>query len=307
VLASSVSVSSTEVWAARTGDLPRAWVEAGLEATPSRGIAMVENDSTAAGMILVTAIEGARPDVSLLVKQRVFEGWRTRRELGRVDSSAQLFGARPITWEVGVLPVPAQYRAHIGLPLGRLVEHDSAVDGGDIAASARALVRLFDHGSVSDPAATSVFAQALNVIGRTALERGDLASAMLAYDAALAVHPRFARGWINRGAVAAAAGDYAVAIADTEQGLRLEPNHEIGLVNLARYYLRADRDEDARGIVVRLREARPKNASGPALEGLIEARAGNLEAARALSSQALAMDARNVDALGLADQLERSR
>jgi tetratricopeptide (TPR) repeat protein len=293
------------VWAARSGDLPRRWAEAGLDATPPRGIAMVENDSTAAGMILATAIEGARPDVSVLVKQRIAQMWRTDRELGRVGGDARLFGTRPITWEVGVLPVPAGYRAVPGLPLARLVRGGDETPG-DLGAVAGRLIELFDHPSAADPAAARVLAQALNVIGRIALERGDYATATRAYDAAIAVAPRFARAWVNRGSVAAAQRDYRAAVHDTEEALRHEPNHEVGLVNLARYYLHQDRDEDARRIVARLRAAHTDNASGPALAGLLEARAGDLGAARVLATRALEMDPGNVDARGLIRQLERS-
>jgi hypothetical protein len=310
VLAVSVaSVSAGQVWAARTGDLPRGWAEAGLDATPSRGIAMVENDSTASAMIFSSAIEHARPDVSVIVKQRSVEGWRTRRILSRVDPRAALFGGRPLTWELGLLPPPAGYRLEIGMPLARLVPATESASGsvvpGELDAVARRLIQLFDHRSAADPAATLTLAQALNVIGRVALERGDNPTAARAYDAALAVYPRFARAWVNRGAVAAARGDFTAAIADTEQALRLAPNHEVGLVNLSRYYIRLDRDGDATRVVARLRDAHPRNASGLALAGLIAARAGKLDEARRLVEKALAIDRSNVDAVGLARQLGR--
>lgn len=299
----ALSVSAGPVWAARTGDLPRRWAEAGFDATPPRGIAMVENDSTAATMIFAGAIEHARPDVSVMVKQRSAEGWRLRRVLARVDPEAVLFGARPIAWELGTLPPPSAYRAQVGVPLARLVPSATAPSAGDLDGAARALVRIFDHPSAGDPAAALMLAQGLNVLGRVALERGDHAAAARAYDAALAVYPRFARGWINRGAVAAARRDLQAAVADTEQGLRLEPNHEIGLVNLGRYYLALERDDDARRVIARLREVHPRNASGPALAGVVAARAGELEAARTLVEQALALDAQNADAVRLAGQL----
>ena len=293
--------------AARTGDLPRAFAQASLDETPPRGIAMVTNDSTSAGLIFLTAIEGARPDVTVIVRQRSSERWRVRRllDLAAPDGHGQpaIVGARPMTWELGAESPPPGYRIALDAPLGHLVPAGATAPELGAGAAAAKLARLFDRPASRDASARRTLSHALSMIGRIALQRNDVAGAERALDAAVRVDPRYARALVNRGAVAAARGDLEAAVDFTERALAVEPNLVIARINAARYLIGLGRDADARSDVDRVRRLHPDNASALALLGVLEARAGHLDRAAELTQRALAIDPNNRDALSLQAQL----
>ncbi len=293
--------------AARTGDLPRAFAQACLDETPPRGLALVTNDSTAAGLIFLTAIEGARPDVTVIVRQRSREGWRVRRllDLAAPDGHGQagIVGARPMTWELGPEPLPRGYRLVLDAPLAHLMPAGAASPGGSADAAAARLARLFDDPSARDASARLALGHALSQVGRIALQRGDTAGAARALDAAVGVDPRYPPALVNRGAVAAARGDLAAAVGFTERAVAEDPNLVIARINAARYLIGLGRDGAARVHVERVRRLHPDNASAVALLGLLEARAGHLERAANLAERALAIDPANRDAQSLRQQL----
>jgi tetratricopeptide (TPR) repeat protein len=300
---------SQDVWAASRGDLARAWGEAGLAQTPVRGVALAENDSTAATMIYLYSIEQARPDAVVMARQRALrDRWRLvalmERTAAGVDRDDVPYGGRPVAVEVGSLPPLAGFRTAIGIPLARAYgPGEAGAEPGDVAAAAVRLRRLMRGRAADDRAARVTFGHALNVLGRTAFARRQLELAETLYAAAVAVAPTYARAHVNRGAVAAARGDVDAAIAHTEIALDLEPNQRVGLINISRYYISAGRDADARRAVDRLRAIAPDDASGLALAGLLDARAGRIDRARELAQRALAIDADNLDARSLASQL----
>ncbi len=299
----AASVSWSPVWAASSGDLPRRWSEGALAETPPRGLIVVTNDSSAAGLIFLTAIEEARPDVAVLVRQQMRgEPARTRRILARSAPgmpAASVFGSgRPITWETGGRPPPPEFAVVAGAPMSRLAPAGvvRTEGSGDVRRAALRLLDLFDHPSAKDRSANLLLAHTLNSLGRIAQERGDLAAAVRAYDAAIAVRPRFARALVNRGVAAAASGDFEAAIRYTERALGSSPNHEIALVNLARYSMKLGHDDVARSSIDRALDLDPNRADAWAIRGVLDARAGDYAHAREALGRALELDPQNADA-----------
>ncbi len=311
VLAVSALVASwAPVTAAAAGDLPRAWSQHALDETPPRGIALVVNDSTAAGLLYRTAIEQARPDVAVLVRQQMRgDPERTRAVLRRSapgqGAAAELWGPRPKVWELGYDEPPPEYVAVAAAPLARLAPAGTGYRGADVDRAARALLAEFAAPGARDRVAVQVLAQALGSLGVLAHDHGDLEVAIRAYDAALAVDPGFARALVNRGAAAAATGDFRAAIRFTERALAIEPNHVTGLLNAARYYLRLDDDDDARRRVDRALALAPGRAAAWALAGILDARSGNFERARRRLERALALDPGQPDAISALEQLDQ--
>jgi len=308
-----VVVSWSPVWAASSGDLPRRWSQSALDETAARGLLLVTNDSSAAGLIYLTTVEAARPDVAVLVQQHMWvQPERTRRILARSAPGAKATGifesGRPITWEVGRRPPPQGLAIVAGAPMCHLVPAASRPAGSaDVRRAALALLELFHDPSAVDRAANTLLAHALNALGRVAHARGDIEEAARAYDAAIAVRPRFARALVNRGVAAAASGDFEGAIAYTERALAIEPNHELGLINLARFEMALHRDDEARASIERALELAPKSAEAWAIAGILDARAGNLTRARKRLQRALELDPEEPDARRAIELLDEGK
>lgn len=328
-------MSLGEIGPASSGDLPRRWAEASLDATPPRGVALVQNDSTASGLIYVTVVENARPDVAVMVRQHLFDGERTRAMLvdsgsrdvdevrGRVAPGGWLDAivalGRPISWEVGIDDVPHGTELVAGAPLARLArdaeEHEALAREGrsDMRAALGTLIDIFAHSSQRDMEAERVHASALTALGRQAYGRGDLELAELLFAMATEVRPEHAPAWVNRGVVAAARNDMTAAIAHTERALAVNPNRVGALVNVARYYLQAGHaggaggDRRAREHIERALRLDPARPDAWALAGLVELRAGNIERALERLRRALALEPQNPDALDILRQLEQAR
>lgn len=204
-------VSVPAVWPASapggSREVPRAWAEAALAATPPRGLALVQDRALAAGLVYATAIEGARPDVVALVRRRLGdEGYaraaraRVGLEAGAVNVedpiAALLSQARPVAWELGPDGLPPGMAARIATPLVTLVPADRvSLDPASrrraLAAAARAVGAIFTGPGSRDRIARQVHARALVALGRLASERGEPALAEeLMRLAGRAVHAR---------------------------------------------------------------------------------------------------------------------
>jgi hypothetical protein len=164
-------------------DAPRGWAEAALAATPPRGLALVQTDSTAAGLLYLTEVEGARPDVAVVDRRRLGDHAYVRAALARsgVDTRGLEDGAednhgiawllargRPVAWELGRDPVPGDRDVRMGVPLALVTSRRDvgrASGRRDLAAAAEALDRLFAGAGGRDRVARRVQARA-----RAALE-----------------------------------------------------------------------------------------------------------------------------------------
>jgi tetratricopeptide (TPR) repeat protein len=308
-------------------DAPRAWAEAALAATPPRGLALVQYDSTAAGLLYLTEVEHARPDVAVLVRQFLVDpeyvraalarGGVDSRELDRVpgrglDPAATLgwiLGqGRPVAWELGRDGVPAGMDVRNGAPLARLVPATGAVDRAServaIAAAAQALARIFAGAGGLDRIARREHARALTALGRSAYGLGDLGLAVEILQRALVVRPSHVPALVNLGVVAAHAGDFDAAVQYTERAVTLAPAHVVARVNVTRYLMQLDQDRRAEEHIEHALRLDPRHAAAWALAATLDMRADRRERGLQRLGRALALDPRDADALALRGQLD---
>lgn len=310
-------VSMPQVFAASSGDLPRAHVEASLDAVPPRGIALVQSDSMAAGMIYLTTVEMSRPDVAVIARQHLLgDAERTRAMLERSggDSLADeiddpwtwvLSSGRRIAWELGNDPTPYGWTLDVGAPMSRLVKGDEGLRG-DAVAAAKRVHELFDHPSWRDRTARRMYAVALTNLGRVAYGRGDVDGAASLFEQALAVRPEHVVALINRGVIAARRRDFERALELTERALIHEPNRVAALINAGRYSIRLADDDAARGYLDRALGLAPDNASALALSALLDLRAGDPDSARARLERAEKSNPRNPDLVDVKRQWQQN-
>jgi hypothetical protein len=191
----AAAVSLPAVWAASAPagdpadvpDVPRAWAEAALAGTPPRGLALVSSTSLASGLLYLTAIEAARPDVAVVDRRRLDDHAYVRAALGSsgvdtrdlddrapAETLAWLLGrGRPVGWELGRDAVPAGRDVRPGVPLALLTgrrESDTPHGGRrGLARAAAALDRLFAGAGGRDRIAQREYARARAALG---LRRG---------------------------------------------------------------------------------------------------------------------------------------
>lgn len=341
-------VSLPAVWpASAPGDsveVPRAWSEAALAQTPIRGVALVQNDSTAAGLMFLSVSEDARPDVAALVRQHLVDMERTRAVLARSGSDAaavdridaanplaSILGidgggreaggreagglGRPVSWEIGLEGLPPVPELVIGSPLVRLVPAGAgaprarvqADDRRDLTAAAASVTSLFAGAGGRDRNARSTHAQALTSLGRVAHAYGDAGMADLLYEWALAAHPGHVAALVNRGVMAAGRGDWPAAIDWTERALRIDPTRAAARINAVRFHIQANRDEDARAHLAEALRLAPRHAGAWALAAVLDLRAGHPARAREHLRRARELDPTDPDVVHLVEQLNRQR
>lgn len=274
--------------AVRRVEAPRAWAEAALGAAPARAIALAQSDSLAANLLWLGEVEGARPDVAVLVRQHLWDLPRdgavlaaagVRFEAARPSEALAALArtGRAILWEVGTDRMPPELRI-VPFP-----------------ASLETIRRVFSRGSADEPTRRA-HAVALTALGRLAFVRGALAEARRLFAAARAADPDHAASGVNLAVVADREGDVAGAARLVESVLARRPNHPVALVNAVRYHLRLGDDDAARRLAERAIRVAPRRADAWALLGVVEARAGRREAARRAFERALAIDPDEPDA-----------
>ncbi len=173
----------------------------------------------------------------------------------------------------------ARAPAHLA---ARTIEVDLLLRQGraiDAVGVAQSLVR--DHGG-------SVFAH--QTLGTARMAAGDMAGAVAAYDAAIALDASHVPAWIARGALRGAAGDLPASIADFEVACRLQPGAREPRIRLALANLQRNDGPAARPILAGLVAEFP--ADPAAWRGLAEAEelCGRIEPAIAARERAVALD-----------------
>ena len=135
--------------------------------------------------------------------------------------------------------------------------------------------------------------------GRIAAQRGDVAAALAAYDAAIAANARFAPALANRASLKQARQDYGGALADYDAAIAINPQLTPALAgrcwtrvlqedgDIAR--ARADGDAAAAGD--------PRNVNGQLCRGLLQLRASEWAGAQASYEAALEVEPGNPAAL----------
>lgn len=232
MLVPPVIVSAPELAAGAKSDAARRFAEAALDATGARGVLLTRSDSLSAGVLFAQVVEGARPDVRWLVRQRG----------GSVGQGA---GDREIVWEPGEDPMPkgmAVEARGVVVALGQATENRKQEPGdgnggknGDVRRAGARVVGMASEGG--DSLAARTWAHALVGLGRIAYGRRDVKLALELFDTAIAVRPEHVEALVNRGVALSVMGRLEDAARVTEQALALEPNRVRALVNAARYRL----------------------------------------------------------------------
>jgi lipoprotein NlpI len=112
--------------------------------------------------------------------------------------------------------------------------------------------------------------------GAILLERGDLDRALADLEAAIALDPRNAMAIANRGIVLGQKGEFARAIADFDTASRLAPNFVKPLANLGFAHFAQGDFQAAAADFAKLGETEPKHAYAALWRYIAQARDGNI-------------------------------
>ena len=279
-------------------DLPRDLSEEAFRTTRANAVLITQSDSLSAGTLYLSAVEGARPDVALVVLPMLGDRERVATELRRSGSKEfvtpsapeQVFEAiaktrRPVFWERGALPVPANSSLRQGALVSELTEGEAS--GGSIHESLKRLQIVFDHPGRRDRVARRILAAALTNLGRSALQGGESEFARELFEAAIEIRPEHSSARVNLGILYSRAGDIEAAAEVTERALRDEPNRHNALVNAARYRLALGDLEVAETHASRALRVSPSEASAWMIAGLVDVQQARLPRARLRLQEAL--------------------
>jgi tetratricopeptide (TPR) repeat protein len=223
-----------------------------LAQAPPRALVLVSSDDLAAGSGYEQIVAGARPDVTVLVRQQLWDATevaaRARRGGGEVHAQGRLrrlvddeLPARAILWEPGLDTPPSALEPDV--PLYRLRAVAPPLP------SPRPLVARIDAllAPGRDPTVQKLWSAQLSDLGRVYLGRNDLPRAAALFEAARAVRPHDAVAAIDLAVARARQGDVAGALALVDDVLAREPERLVARMNAGRYRLRlGDLDGAAR-------------------------------------------------------------
>jgi tetratricopeptide (TPR) repeat protein len=228
------------------------WSEAALQEAPPRALVLVTSDDLAAGALYEQIVAGARPDVTVLVRQQLWDAIevaaRARRGGGEVRPESRLrrlvddeLAARAVLWEPGLDAPPLPVEPDV--PLDRLRASVAPLPSPrPLATRLEALLA-----PARDPTVRKLLSAQLSDLGRVYLARSDLPRAAALFEAARGVRPGDAVAAIDLAVVRAHEGDFAGALALVDDVLAREPGRLVARLNAGRYRLRlGDLDGAAR-------------------------------------------------------------
>jgi tetratricopeptide (TPR) repeat protein len=246
------------------------WTRAALD-LPPRALLLATSDDLAAGALYEQVVAGARPDVTVLVRQQLADRGELERRLRRAgdevappdprrDPLAALLAAelprRTVAWEVG--PDGPPFGALTpGVPVALLRREPTAPP------PPRPLVARVEQllSPRRDPLARRLASSALAALGRTYLVGGALAPAVALLQTAVAVDAAASGAAIDLGVALARGGDFAGARRVVEALLSRAPLHQIARVNAGRYALTLG---DLDGAARHFEEAARRDPNDPA-------------------------------------------
>ena len=281
-----------------------ALLDAAAAAAPIDAILMVSSDNLAAGLAYRQVVEGARPDLAVIVRQHVaykssvgpvkrrrpfaLPRWQPGHQLAEIS---HLQGRWPILWEwsagldSAVRPRSLQpqfplFSRGVGTkaqmfdgPLKRL----DAMVGRQNFIAVRSLASLRTDWAQFLLTQNKVEQATEQLLKTTQLE------------------PENPKRWNNLGAAFSRLGNLDHAISATEHALILQPTDPITRTNLARYRLAKGEIKAAEELLIAVVSDRP-TASAWALLGTIAGNRGDLDMARRYFIKALILDPTQSDA-----------
>ncbi len=289
-------------------DLPRAASEAAFGPVAPGAVILTQSDSTAAASIYLHEIEGARPDVAVLVLPMISDLETVREvlnatappghELPTLQAPALVAiaqSARPMYWESGPIGTPANTSLLVGPMLSRLVPR--AQGALELASAVAALRKVYSQPGHRDRSARRALANQLTNLGRLAFADGQLESAGRLFEDALDTQASHAAAWVNLGVLYSQEGQLEKAALVTEKALSYEPNRPLALVNAARYRMLLHEDAAALQHAERALRVDPKSPSSWKIAGLVDLQAGRLDSAATRLRRALAMAPEDAEAV----------
>ncbi|MCS6914016.1 MAG: DUF2723 domain-containing protein [Myxococcales bacterium] len=242
--------------------LPLRWARGALDQLPPRGLALTQSDDLSALLLYEQAVAGDRPDVTVLVRQFLWDGAYISRMLARGDSrwldaaSVNLFRAQPeaeqvhgapallrrlveraphrVGWEPSpeeAPPVPFS----LGVPLFRLGSADNLpADPSGLLDHMAALLSEPGGKLPDEPVLRTLGARAVLRLAEVYLQRHQPQAQPLV-ELALRLDPELDAAEIAQGVLRARAGDLRGALAAVERVLVRNPDHVTAHLNAARY------------------------------------------------------------------------
>jgi Flp pilus assembly protein TadD len=236
-----------------------AWTRAALAQAGPRALVLTSSDDLSAGALYAQGVTGARPDVTALVRQQLWDGklvaqriahagsevhaldpWRSRSIAERERDEAAMLRAlvrgelprREIWWEPGSdSPPVARDTVEPAVPLFHLSA--AAVAPADARMLAEQVEALL--WPARDPQARRMRAVALVALGRAYFERDDLPRAGALYEAALGQRPGDLSAATNLAVVRARRGDLKGADALCVDVLARDATRNVARLNSGRY------------------------------------------------------------------------
>ena len=314
----AVAVAGTVWWVEPPGlsddrGLPRV-VDAAVDAADPEALALVASDSFAAGFAFVQVVEGARPDLAVVVRQHAWDassvgpirrrvpealvGWRPG---ATVPDLARLREAWPVVWEWAGDAVVAGAPRNLG-PRFPWFAPGARADA--------AFAQRLDAEPLTSADTRRGIGRLANDLGLQRLEAGNPAAALDAMSLAARVDPHNPARWNNLGVAfsglseaSARAGRSAVAqellghaAMRTRHALDLDPGNRDYRANLARYLVNLGRTAAARAELEALLDADPADADALGLRGVLRGNDGDLQGACADFEAALRSEPNQAEA-----------
>jgi len=288
--------------------LPRL-LDAALDDAPPAGTALVMSDNLAAGLAFAQVVEGARPDLAVLVRQHLwdpsavepvrrrlpghFGDWRPGAPQASLPALREPARRAGVRWEGAPGSDPEGVPAELspGFPLFRAggtpetaalaVQSSEALAGGGVGGVVEE--RNFLAGWRLD------YADWLMAHGREA-------EAEAVYDLVLSGLGRPAQVFGRRAAALARLGRFDAAAELASRAALLEPWHTGHRLSLSRYLLNGGRPNLAAPLLDELLDENGETAEALGLRGLVRAQSGDREGARSDFEAALGLDPRQPEA-----------
>ena len=307
------------------GDEAATWTTAALRDAPSRALVLLQSDDLASGALYASGACGLRPDLTILVRQELWDApyleravtrggrqattapvlaaWRARPESERVRRSQSFLRAlldenlalgRAVLWEAGDDRPPVG-RLVPGVPLAHLASSRAPLP------SPRPLVKEIDEllGRARDPLAVRLAASALDHLADAWLADGDADAGAALYRSALVVQPEDAVAATNLAVLRAGDGHINEALALVERVLAREPGRVVARENAGRYRLALGDLEGARRDFERARKESPRSPSPLVGLARVAERQGDRDAARRFAAEALRLAPDDTEARAL--------
>jgi Flp pilus assembly protein TadD len=281
---------------------------------PAEGLTLVASDHFASGWAYRQVVEGARPDMAVVVRQHVsyasstepsfrrlpqtLAGWKPGVGLGALT---RLNGPWPKSWE-WAQGLDGHNRPQYLKPAFPMFQN-SPGSSYEFTSELKAWSQQLPDGQKAAPI--------YNAAANLATDIGSYLLTEKMYNAALEhlrwateISPHVHSRWTNLGAGLSAVGQTQAAINVTRHALSLRANDRIALSNLGRYHIRMSDWKRALAVLDRLL-LNPKGALPYGLRGVVMANQGDFDEARKMFKKALAINPNQPESRAGMAQLKR--